>query len=449
MKYIRLCTTSSSEINNHNVDISRSRASYHNLPSYPEAPQKADQTTQRSGFKRNTPVARALNNPNIDAIHSQSQPSSFGKGDQTVTDLKYRDGREVRGEDLKWNSRPDDSNSTYYENTFHSLTSDLKNVVETTLFIGRRVEVKLYKLALYDKGGHFDWHRDSTHGENHHATVLVALNTSWEGGSLLLRHNGQEMTVNMHPKVASVTNRKSSESDSSSESGSEREPDILPSITAAAFYTDVEHKVEPVTDGVRLILQYDVFVSLEQDDPDDDFDDYDSNLDNVSGKSRLDFGKKPYDNQVQAPSGFSNEASLSALVAEIQKIIAGGTDEVGIPLRHLYRQASIRKEYLKGVDANIYEKLSHAFTVSLVPVILGEKGSEYGQWLGEGMMVYKASDDGQEVGSNSTEFHLNDISDIVEISNKEYVERVGNHSQEANCKYFGGGMFFRAKSLSA
>ncbi|KAK0429861.1 hypothetical protein EV421DRAFT_1744932 [Armillaria borealis] len=416
-------------------------------------------TRQRRGLdlKRNTPVARALNNvvsnpivsfnlksslskyrfmgpnetsfgtlgsPNIDAIHSQS--------DQTVTDLKYRDGHEVRGEDLKWNSRPDDSNSTYYENTFHSLTSDLKNVVETTLFIGRRVEVKLYKLALYDKGGHFDWHRDSTHGENHHATVLVALNTSWEGGSLLLRHNGQEMTVNMHPKVASVTNRKSSESDSSSESGSEREPDILPSLTAAAFYTDVEHKVEPVTDGVRLILQYDVFVSLEQDDPDDDFDDYDSNLDNV-----------------QAPSGFSNEASLSALVAEIQKIIAGGTDEVGIPLRHLYRQASIRKEYLKGVDANIYEKLSHAFTVSLVPVILGEKGSEYGQWLGEEMMVYKASDDGQEVGSNSTEFHLNDISDIVEISNKEYVERVGNHSQEANCKYFGGGMFLRAKSLSA
>ncbi|PBK96091.1 hypothetical protein ARMGADRAFT_925337, partial [Armillaria gallica] len=194
-----------------------------------------------------------LGSPNIDAIHSQSQPSSFGKGDQTVTDLKYRDGREVLGDDLKWNSRADGSNSTYCANTFHSLTSDLKNVVETTLFIGRRVEIKLYKLALYDKGGHFDWHRDSTHGENHHATVLVALNTSWEGGSLLLRHNGQEMS--------------SFESDSSSESGSEHDPDSLPSLTAAAFYTDVEHKVEPITEGVRLILQYDVFVSLEQDDP--------------------------------------------------------------------------------------------------------------------------------------------------------------------------------------
>ncbi|KAK0185417.1 hypothetical protein F5146DRAFT_937615, partial [Armillaria mellea] len=131
------------------------------------------------------------------------------------------------------------------------------------------------KLALYDKGGRFDWHRYQTHGENHHATVLVALNTSWEGGSLLLRHNGQEMAA--------------SNSDSSFESGPEREPDSHPSLTAAAFFTDVEHRVEPVTEGVLLIHQYDLFVSLERDDQESDgFDHCHSNPDNVSGKLRLD-----------------------------------------------------------------------------------------------------------------------------------------------------------------
>ncbi|PBK96266.1 hypothetical protein ARMGADRAFT_895719, partial [Armillaria gallica] len=159
--------------------------------------------------------------------------SSFGRGDQTVTDPTYRNGREVRGEDFKWSDSPHDAAAC------HRLALELKNVLETTLFVGKEVDIRLYKLALYDKDGHFDWHRDSTHGDDHHATVLVALNTSWEGGSLLLRNNGQEMTVDMHPKITSIAS-----------------PETL---KAAAFYTDVEHKVEPVTEGVRLILQYDVF----------------------------------------------------------------------------------------------------------------------------------------------------------------------------------------------
>ncbi|KIK34124.1 hypothetical protein CY34DRAFT_68126, partial [Suillus luteus UH-Slu-Lm8-n1] len=75
-----------------------------------------------------------------------------------------------------------------------------------------------YKLAIYGEGGHFDWHRDSTHSDAHHGTVLVSLNTEWEGGNLLLRHQG--------PVVV-------------------------------AFYTDTEHKVMPVTKGTRLMLQYD------------------------------------------------------------------------------------------------------------------------------------------------------------------------------------------------
>ena len=52
------------------------------------------------------------------------------------------------------------------------------------------------KLAVHEAGGHFDWHMNSTHSDKHHATLLVALNTSWDGGDLVLRRKGIETHVN-------------------------------------------------------------------------------------------------------------------------------------------------------------------------------------------------------------------------------------------------------------
>ncbi|KAG1735486.1 hypothetical protein EDD22DRAFT_787695, partial [Suillus occidentalis] len=109
------------------------------------------------------------------------------------------------------------------------------------MFVGKSVTLKLYKLAIYGEGGHFDWHRDSTHSDAHHGTVLVALNTDWEGGDLMLRHQGVETVVNMHPTISH-----------SKKSGDQLQPVVV------AFYTDTEHKVMPVTKGTRLVLQYDV-----------------------------------------------------------------------------------------------------------------------------------------------------------------------------------------------
>ncbi|KAK0458233.1 uncharacterized protein EV420DRAFT_1682270 [Desarmillaria tabescens] len=390
-----------------------------------------------------------LGSPNVDAIRAQSEPSSFGKGDQTVTDPAYRDGREIRGKDITCPSKSD------YTASLHFLLLDLKTVLEATLFVGKEVDVRLYKLAMYDEGGHFDWHRDSTHGKNHHATVLVALNTSWSGGAFQLRHDGEEMVVDIHPKITGA-----------------EEPQPYINLKAVAFYTDVEHKVEPVTSGVRLILQYDVLVCTPKTGPsrlaytpgEYDF----STLDVVSGKSRMDFMGEdyrpgpPHDNEIQYPS--SSPSDVQALVEAVQKVISSGTEEIGIPLRHLYRQSSICKEYLKGVDAVIYAALSAVFDVSLVPVILRENTEHvYSEWTESSepksiISVYKViegngdeeDDDDDDEGARkrvrrSTEFHLSGVSDLVEISRKEYIEHTGNEAQEAEYKYFGGGMFIKAK----
>ena len=105
------------------------------------------------------------------------------------------------------------------------------------MFPGREVNVKLYKLAIYEPGGHFDWHMDSTHSDKHHATLLLALNTSWEGGDLVLRRNGVETHVDLRPQNPA--------------------PSWI-ELRAVAFFTDTEHRVEPVKFGIRIVLQFDV-----------------------------------------------------------------------------------------------------------------------------------------------------------------------------------------------
>jgi hypothetical protein len=110
--------------------------------------------------------------------------------------------------------------------------------VQRAMFSGRKVDAKLYKLAVYEAGGHFDWHMDSTHSDKHHATMLVALNTSWEGGDLILRRNGIETHVDLRPQNAP-------------------DRDWI-KLQAVVFFTDTEHRVEPVKSGIRIVLQFDV-----------------------------------------------------------------------------------------------------------------------------------------------------------------------------------------------
>jgi hypothetical protein len=54
--------------------------------------------------KINMTIARVeagnFKNPNVDVILEKSTISSFGKGERTVTDLEYRNGREILGADI-------------------------------------------------------------------------------------------------------------------------------------------------------------------------------------------------------------------------------------------------------------------------------------------------------------------------------------------------------------
>ncbi|KAK0201348.1 hypothetical protein DFS33DRAFT_1276251 [Desarmillaria ectypa] len=80
-----------------------------------------------------------------------------------------------------------------------------------------------------------------------------------------------------------------------------------------------ESGIDPVMEGIRLILQYDVFISPEGSDADFDFDDYYSNIDDV---------RETYGNKLRAPPGFLDEAPLSALVDPIKEILASRREDL-------------------------------------------------------------------------------------------------------------------------
>lgn len=63
------------------------------------------------------------------------------------------------------------------------------------------------------------------------ATLVITLPSAHEGGELVVRHEGQEATIDLAAKSKFETQ-------------------------FAAFYADCEHEIRPVTSGFRLALVY-------------------------------------------------------------------------------------------------------------------------------------------------------------------------------------------------
>lgn len=111
---------------------------------------------------------------------------------------------------------------------------DLNSIVEQVkigLGVSGEVEADLYKLLVYDEGSFFVQHRDTEKASGMFATLVIVLPSNYSGGELVIRHGEQVVTLNMH-------------TDEPSE------------LIFAAFYADCVHEVQPITQGCRLTLIY-------------------------------------------------------------------------------------------------------------------------------------------------------------------------------------------------
>ncbi len=168
------------------------------------------------------PVAVPLKRGMAKSLIESCQAAPYGKGTQTLVDAKVRktyelDPRKFRLGD-EWNSAIADTTRTVADQL--GLPAD-------------RLEAKLYKLLVYEKGGFFLSHRDSEKHDRMVASLIVVLPNPFEGGKLIVRHGAARQKLAFEEAAAGGK-----------------------TACFAAFYADCEHEVERVAGGVRLCLAY-------------------------------------------------------------------------------------------------------------------------------------------------------------------------------------------------
>ena len=153
-----------------------------------------------------------IHNLDMEELLIHATQSAFGHGTETVTDTSVRNSFEIPASQLDRNC-----------------LSRLQQYIELGEFAPhRQLELRPYKLVIYQEGGHFDAHRDTVRGEGHIGTLVVILNSEYTGGELVVTHGGRSETV-------------------------------AGAYSWVAMYGDCMHQIHPVTSGTRVSLIYDIY----------------------------------------------------------------------------------------------------------------------------------------------------------------------------------------------
>lgn len=202
----------------------------------------------------------------LDGLRRLARASPFGMGAETVYDDAVRRGKEIRAAQLLLGLASPLGTTAgcpgYGQNyTGAWYFSDIAYQVGSFLFPGASsVKLVLYKLAMYTKGGHFRMHKDTTHADSHVGTVLIGCGVAQddEPGS-----EGAE-PLNDYDYTQKVKKDGYTGGDLVvlNDDGKEQRYHIRPG-QVLAFCTDVPHAVDVVTSGVKLTLQFDVYLEDE------------------------------------------------------------------------------------------------------------------------------------------------------------------------------------------
>lgn len=254
------------------------------------------------------------------------EQAPFGRGEKTVIDKTVRNTFQLGPEHFQI------TNPTW-KKEMESLTKQVCEGLGVDAHI--KVEARLYKMLLYEKGSFFAPHRDSEKEPGMFATLVVVLPSHVTGGELVVKHRGETETFSQ----GSVSKFASQH---------------------AAFYADCKHELKPVESGHRLCLVY--------------------NLVKTGAGAR--------------PSANDNRAVLKRLKAAAQQWSEEYDDtKIVLMTDHLYTPAGIRNSTgsskYKGGDAAIVQLLELAQekginidydhgTVSLSETGSGESDGYYG-----------------------------------------------------------------------
>lgn len=160
----------------------------------------------------------------VKEIVTEAERAPYGRGEATLVDTRVRKVWQIAPGKIQLGGRG-------WQKTLDSI---LDMAVKGLGCEGAPVSARLYKMLIYDEGSFFVSHRDTEKTPGMFATLVVVLPSLHEGGNLVVRHSGREVTLDL---------------------GVESE-DVLSRLGYAAFYADCEHELRPITKGNRVCLVY-------------------------------------------------------------------------------------------------------------------------------------------------------------------------------------------------
>lgn len=162
-----------------------------------------------------------LKRPTARKLIAHGRVAPYGKGTQTLVDTRVRKTHELDPKQFRLSPEWDEA-----------VAAAARGAAGQLGLPADRIEVRLYKLLVYEKGGLFLPHRDSEKHDGMVASLIVVLATPFEGGALVVRHGAGTQTLPFEQAARGEAS------------------------CYAAFYADCEHEVRRVTHGVRLCFAY-------------------------------------------------------------------------------------------------------------------------------------------------------------------------------------------------
>jgi len=220
-----------------------------------------------------------------------AEPAPYGRGEETILDTNVR---------RVWQLDPaliSIENPVWFE-----LVDTLVSRCVSAFEVEHSVEYDAYKMLIYEEGCFFVPHRDSEKEDGMFATFVLSLPSAHEGGQLHIHHDGQTKVIDFGGFDSKFQ------------------------LQYGAFYTDCQHEVKPVTEGYRICIVYNLFIT-------------ETNVD------------------VHAPE---YDESIAMLAPLLENIFKGedSPDKLAIPLVHQYSEAGLDVHALKGEDKTRLEVLS-------------------------------------------------------------------------------------------
>jgi len=226
------------------------------------------------------------------ALIGVAERAPFGRGEETVVDPAVRSVWQIGPERVAFGNPK-----------WKGLVTSVVRTVKEAFAIRRPIQARLYKLLVYETGSHFAAHKDSEKEDGMFATLVVYLPSRHAGGRLVVRHAGAEKAFDLDGQTSSYM------------------------LQYAAFYTDCEHEIEPLKDGFRVALVYNLLLA--------------------NAKA-----------SVAAPEYSKQTAAVSAALARLFEDEA--MERVAIGLQHEYSEAGLAPSRLKGADRPRFHALAQA-----------------------------------------------------------------------------------------